>query len=133
MYRKKPIKTTVLDFTSMYPTVTMEMDLWKYIIAKKLKMADATDEIKYLLSRVSLKYLQNMGNWNDFVVMVKIVPNKDILPVRMDYKGKNTTLNVGVNYFSSKSPMWFALPDVISSVLLTGRVPEIIEAIRFIL
>ncbi|AKB64378.1 DNA polymerase [Methanosarcina mazei] len=34
--RKEPIKVTVLDFTSMYPTVTMLMNLWKYIIAESL-------------------------------------------------------------------------------------------------
>ncbi len=28
--------------------------------------------------------------------------------------------------------MWFSLPDIISSVLLTGKVPEIVEAVRFV-
>ncbi|WP_135609414.1 DNA polymerase [Methanococcoides sp. AM1] len=132
MFRKQPKKVTVLDFTSMYPTVTMVLDLWKFIIAEKLQKEDATSEIKELLSKVSLEYLQNKENWEDFVAMVKIIPDEDILPVRMDYKGKKSTLNVGLNYLSSKSPMWFSLPDVISSVLLTGKVPEIIEAIRFV-
>ena len=34
--RKKPTKVTVLDFTSMYPTITKEMDLWQFIIADSL-------------------------------------------------------------------------------------------------
>jgi len=132
MHRLQPLKVTVLDFTSMYPTVTMVLDLWKFIIAEKLSMKDVTSEIKNLLSKVSLEYLQNKDNWKDFVVMVKVIPNKDILPVRMDYKGKKSSFNVGINYLTSKSPMWFSLPDIISSVLLTGKVPEIVEAIRFI-
>ncbi|WP_407356406.1 hypothetical protein [Methanolobus sp. WCC5] len=132
MHRLQPVKVTVLDFTSMYPTVTMVLNLWKFIIAEKLRMESVTSEIKDLLSKVSLEYLQNKDNWKDFVVMVKIIPDKDIFPVRMDYKGNKSSLNVGVNYLSSKSPMWYSLPDVISSVLLTGKVPEIVEAIRFV-
>lgn len=132
MFRKLPKKVTVLDFTSMYPTVTMEMDLWKYIIAEKLRVVDATDEIKDLLSKVSLEYLQNKDNWKDFVVMVKIAPDDDILPARMRYDEKKTTFNLGVNYLSADSTLWYSLPDIISSVILTGKVPKIDEAIRFV-
>jgi len=130
--RKEPTKVTVLDFTSMYPTVTMMMDLWKFMIAESLETKDVTNEIKDMLSNLNLNYLQNKGNWNDLVVMVKLHAEDDILPVRMDYKGNNTGYNVGVNYLSSGNELWYALPDVISSVLLTGKVPKIIEAIRYI-
>nr|WP_232221985.1 DNA polymerase [Methanococcoides burtonii] len=130
--RKEPVKVTTLDFTSMYPTITMEMDLWKFMIAESLEMKDITDEIKEMLSKVNLAYLQNKDNWKDFVVMVKIQPDEDIVPVRMDYKGSGTGYNVGINYLSSDSELWYALPDVINSVILTGKVPIIIEAIKFI-
>ncbi|WP_406657365.1 DNA polymerase [Methanolobus sp. ZRKC2] len=130
--RKEPVKVTTLDFTSMYPTITMEMDLWKFIIAESLEIQNVTDEISRMLSKVDLAYLQNKENWNDFVVMVKIQPDSDIMPVRMDYKGSGTGYNVGINYLSSDSELWYALPDVISSVILTGKVPEILEAVKFV-
>ncbi len=130
--RKQPVKVTTLDFTSMYPTITMEMDLWKFIIAESLEMQDVTNETREMLSKVNLAYLQNNKNWKDFVVMVKIQPDKDILPVRMDYKGSGTGYNVGINYLSSDSKLWYALPDIIASVILTGKVPNIVEAVRFI-
>ncbi|ABE51551.1 DNA-directed DNA polymerase B [Methanococcoides burtonii] len=130
--RKDPTKVTVLDFTSMYPTVTMEMNLWKFMIAESLESKDVTDEIKNMLTNLNLNYLQNKDNWKEFVVMVKLQPDYDILPVRMDYKGNNTGYNVGVNYLTSDNELWYALPDVIASVLLTGKIPEIIEAIRYI-
>ncbi|NPE31269.1 hypothetical protein HNV12_25600 [Methanococcoides sp. SA1] len=130
--RKEPTKVTVLDFTSMYPTITMEMDLWKYMIAESLEMNVVTDEIKGMLNNLTLNYLQDKDNWKEFVVMVKLQPDNDILPVRMDYKGNNTGYNVGVNYLTSDNELWYALPDVIASVLLTGKVPEIIEAIRYV-
>ncbi|NPE29446.1 hypothetical protein HNV12_16100 [Methanococcoides sp. SA1] len=130
--RKVPVKVTTLDFTSMYPTVTMVMDLWKFMIAESLETEDVTEEIKDMLSKLNLPYLQNKGNWKDFVVMVKLQSEGDILPVRMDYKGSNTGYNVGVNYLTSDKDLWYALPDVIASVILTGKVPKIVEAIRYI-
>jgi len=130
--RKEPVKVTTLDFTSMYPTVTMEMDLWKFMIAESLETKDVTDEIKDMLSSLNLSYLQDKDKWKDFIVMVKIQPDNDILPIRMDYKGVNTGYNVGVNYLISDNELWYALPEIMASVLLTGKVPKIIEAIRFI-
>jgi len=130
--RKQPIKVTVLDFTSMYPTITMEMDLWQFIIADSLETKDVIEEINELLSNIDLQYLQNKGKWKDFVVMVKLHPDEDILPIRMDYKGDNGSFNVGVNYLSSDLGLRYALPDVIASIILTGKVPRIVEAISFI-
>lgn len=130
--RKVPTKVTVLDFTSMYPTVTMLLDLWKFIIAESLETKEVTDEIIEMLAKVNLDYLQNKNNWKDFVVMVKLHPDEDILPVRKNYKGGGSAYNVGINYLKSDFDLWYALPDVIGSVLLTGKVPEIVEAVRFI-
>lgn len=130
--RKEPVKVTTLDFTSMYPTITMLMDLWKYMIAESLEMQDVTDEIIALLSQVNLAYLQNKENWKDFIVMVKIQPNEDVFPIRTNYKGSGKGYNVGINYFSSDYEVWYTLPDVIASVILTGKIPKIIEATKFI-
>ncbi|WP_235283252.1 DNA polymerase [Methanosarcina sp. 2.H.A.1B.4] len=130
--RKEPTKVTVLDFTSMYPTVTMLMNLWKYIIAESLEIQDITEEVRRFISNLKLSDLQKQDTWKKLVVMVKIQPDNDIFPVRMDYKGDNTGLNVGINYLSSTSEMWYSLPDIIGSYLLTGKVPKIIEAVKFV-
>ncbi|WP_424353506.1 hypothetical protein [Methanosarcina mazei] len=130
--RKEPRKVTVLDFTSMYPTVTMLMNLWKYIIAESLEIQDITEEVRIFISKLKLSDLQKQDTWKKLVVMVKIQPENDIFPVRMDYKGNNTGFNVGINYLSSNSEMWYSLPDVIGSYLLTGKVPKIKEAVKFI-
>ena len=130
--RKVPTKVTVLDFTSMYPTIIMLMDIWKYIIAKSLEIQDATEETKEFLSNLKLLDLQNQDTWKKLVVLVKVQPDEDILPVRMDYKGDNTGFNVGVNSLTSSSEMWFSLSDVLGSYLLTGKVPKIKEAIKFV-
>lgn len=130
--RKHPTKVSVLDFTSMYPTITMILGLWPYLVADRIESMDATDEIQSFLSSLTLADLQNPDIWKDFCVLVKLRPDDDILPARMDYKGDDSPYVVGLNYLSSAKDMWYALPDVISSVLLTGKAPDIIEAIRFV-
>lgn len=44
--RKVPTKVTTLDFTSMYPTVTMVMGLWNLMIADLIETEDVTGEIR---------------------------------------------------------------------------------------
>ncbi|AKB64381.1 hypothetical protein MSMAS_1185 [Methanosarcina mazei S-6] len=97
-----------------------------------LEIQDITEETIGFVSKVKLSDLQNQDTWKKLVVMVKIQPDDDILPVRMDYKGNNTGFNVGINYLSSNSEMWYSLPDVIGSYLLTGKAPKIIEAVKFV-
>ena len=50
--------------------------------------------------------------------------------MRTVYNG--TTQNIGINYLTSKEPIWFAGPDIIASILLTGKVPRIEKAIRVV-
>ena len=61
--------------------------------------------------------------------IVRVEPHADIFPVRAKYDGKSQT--IGLNYLTSDSPVWFTLADVIASKVLTGKVPEILQAITF--
>ena len=39
--------------------------------------------------------------------------------------------NIGLNPLTSSKPLWFAGPDVVASMLLSGKPPRILRAIRF--
>ena len=39
--------------------------------------------------------------------------------------------NIGLNPLTSEKPIWFAGPDIIGSLLLSGKPPRILRAIRF--
>lgn len=130
--RKTPTRVTGLDFTSMYPSVTMLMGLWSFIIAQSLEAKDATEETRALVSRINLSSLLDRDLWKDMIVLVKVQPDGDIFPVRADYHGDGRMFNVGINCLSSETPLWYALPDVIASKILTGKAPKILEAIRFV-
>ena len=130
--RKTPTRVTGLDFTSMYPSVTMLMGLWSFIIARSLETNDVTEEIRALVSKISLSSLLDRELWKDMVVLVQVQPDGDIFPVRADYKGDGRMFNVGINCITSETPLWYALPDVIASKILTGKAPKILQAIRFV-
>ena len=42
------------------------------------------------------------------------------------------TQNIGNNYLTSKTPLWFPASDVVSSAIRTGKTPRILRAIRIV-
>jgi len=131
-YRRKSVKVTTLDFLSMYPSLTILMDLWNYIIADKVVMEDATNETIEFLKKIDLNKLQDKEIWKHMCILVKLVPEEDCLPARMCYKKDSDIPNIGINYLTYGGELYYALPDVIASVLITGKIPKITKAIRFI-
>ena len=130
--RKRPIPVTYLDFTSMYPTVYSLLQLDKFLKAKRIRCYDNTDDVKHFIENLKIEDLRNPETWqrNEMHSIVKIRPNEDILPVRMEYS--NIAKNIGINYLKSDKELWYIIEDVISSKLLTGKMPEIIQAYTFI-
>lgn len=127
--RREIVEVIYTDFKSMYPTVNALMGLWRFVIADGFTWADATAETRAFLTKVSRDDLKRPDTWRALDALVKIRPDEDLLPVRAEYDGKaNTT---GLNFLSHDDGLWFTLADVIAAKVLTGKAPEIIEAIRF--
>jgi len=124
----KPVE--VLDFTSMYPSTIVLLGLWDYMIAEGYKELKATDEIKNFVDSLTLDDMVNPATWKRLVGLVKVKPDKDILPIRTGYNEK-AEKTVGLQYLTSDQEMWFTLPDVVASKLLTGKAPEIVEAYKY--
>lgn len=130
--RKHPTEVSVLDFLSMYPSLTINMGLWDFITAKEIREEDVTEGVKHFLSNLSLDILRVKETWRWFNVLVELEPNEEILPVRSNYLPDSNVYNVGLNYLKHSNTFHYAFPDVIASVLLTGKVPKIKKAIQFI-
>ena len=130
--RKEPIKVTTLDFTSMYPTMTLLMGLWDFVIADKIEYNEYTNETIKILNSLNLENLNNKKIWKDFSVLVEVEPNDDIFPIRANYDKDSDTHTIGINKISYEGSLWYALPDVIASKILTGKSPKIKRAIKFI-
>ena len=119
-----------VDFMSQYPTVNELLDNWSVLTAENVHFPDATEEVRQLLSQITLERCFDRKLWPRFKFFALVRPDDDIFPLRTLYNG--TTQNIGINYLTSPEPIWFAGPDIIASVLLTGRVPHIEKAIRVV-
>jgi hypothetical protein len=131
--RKVAVPVVYTDFLSMYPTVNSLMDLWRFVTAREIKVIPhCQTEIRDFLSRLTANDLFNPPTWKHLTAFVKIIPNGDILPCRAKYSRESNDWQVGVNHLcaDADSALWFSLPDVVASVLLTGRVPQIVDAFR---
>jgi hypothetical protein len=119
-----------VDFMSQYPTVNELLDNWPVLTAESVTFPDATKEVRRFLDQITLERCFNRKLWPKVKFFALVYPDDDILPVRTVYNG--TTQNIGINYLTSKEPIWFAGPDIIASILLTGKVPRINKAIRVV-
>jgi hypothetical protein len=118
------------DFLSMYPTVCVLMSLWRFVTAQGVECRDSTAETRQLLAEVDLGDLQSPGFWRQLTTLVRVAPHEDIFPVRTNYSGEAQS-TIGMNRLSSGATLWFTLADCIASKLLTGKTPEIVEAVTF--
>lgn len=130
--RRTAVPVVYLDFLSMYPTVNVLLGLWRMLTAERLKLVDATTQVRRLLAAMSLESCFDPRTWADLAFFTKIRPHGDILPVRAAYGPTPDNVTIGVNPLWSDEPLWVAGPDLVASVLFTGQVPEIVEAFRLV-
>jgi hypothetical protein len=129
-WRKTVRQVFHTDFTSMYPTVCTLQGLWRFIVAKDFKVRDTTGEIRELLAGITAAELADPQFWPRLTTLVCIAPEGDLLPVRACYaQEKNAT--IGLNYLTSKEPVWLTLADCIAAKILSGKAPQILEALTF--
>ena len=131
--RNEPVPVSYIDFTSMYPTVYSLLSMDKFLKAAKIVPKTSTEETKRLVEEITLEDISKTKTWKNLTTICKVKPDEDILPIRSKY-GKKQTTNIGLNYLKSvdDTTVWYALPDVISSKILTKKTPIIEEAITFV-
>lgn len=130
--RKKPIKVSYIDFTSMYPSVFVLLGLHDFLISNRINFKHTKNVTQQFLDKIKLSDVNKKEIWKNFITICKIKPDNDILPVRTNYGGKQTS-NIGINYVKSNDDtcLWYTLPDLIASKLLSRKTPQIIDALTF--
>lgn len=132
--RKVPMPIVYTDFLSMYPTVNSLMKLWRFVIAREIRIVEHCEsKIIRFLEQLRAADLFKPETWEHMPAFVKVIPNGDILPCRSRYNVASRDWQVGINYLHSKNDrdaLWFSLPDVVASVLHTGKIPKIVDAFR---
>ncbi len=131
--RHTPVPVVYTDFISQYPTVNTLLGLWRILTARKLRVRDATRDVRALLKSLTLQHLFDPATWPKLAFFALVRPDGDILPVRTVYgdglAGEQT--NIGLNPLTSDKPLWFAGPDIVAALLLGRKVLKILRAIRF--
>ena len=131
--RKFPVPVVYTDFLSMYPTVNSLMNLWRFVIARKIEIVGhCQKEIIQFLEKLTVDQLFVPETWPKLTAFVRLVPDGDVLPVRGRY-GSANDWQVAINHLHAGLPddqLWFSLADVVASVILTGRIPKIVDAFR---
>ncbi len=128
--RHTDVPIVYTDFLSQYPTVNSLMGLWQMLTAERLRMEDATDDVRKLLANVTTESVFDPDFWKQLTFFALVQPAGDILPVRTEYNGETT--NIGINPLTSKRPVWYAGPDLVAATLLspTHKAPDIVRALR---
>ncbi len=127
---KKSVQVLYCDFLSMYPTVCTLMGLWRFVTSQGMDWHDSTEETGKFLNDITIPILQKQETWQSLTILVQVIPDNDIFPVRAKYGG-DAQYTIGSNFLTSDTPLWFTLADCISSKLLSGRTPKILKAISF--
>ena len=129
--RNKPVRVSYLDFTSMYPTVYSLLGLDKFLKSSKINVKKNVNAVNEFVNSLKIEDLRNPEIWHksEMHSIVSVRANSDILPVRMEYS--RLTKNIGINYLTSVKELWYTVQDIIASKILTGKTPEIIQALTF--
>jgi hypothetical protein len=132
--RKVPVPVVYTDFLSMYPTVNALMGLWKYLVAEEVSVVpgDVSETVDFLHT-ITPEKLFDPQTWTRLPAFARVIPDGDILPTRATYSVESNDYQVALNHLCAsgddpKDGLWYALPDLATSVLLTGRVPKIVGA-----
>ena len=89
----------------MYPTVNSLMNLWRFVIARKINIIDhCKDEITQFLQQISADPLFEPATWKQLSAFVRLVPNGEILPARGQYGSGSNDWQVGINHLHAGLP-----------------------------
>jgi hypothetical protein len=115
----------------MYSTINVLMGLWSFVIAGEIRVIEhCKEQVEAFLRKLTPDMLFEPETWTRLNGFVRLVPNGYVLPIRSKYSPASNDWQMGINYVYAKKEdaLWYSIPDVVASILATGRVPEIVDA-----
>jgi hypothetical protein len=134
---RAPVPVALVDFTSMYPSVNALLDTRSLLTAERIRVEDATDQVRGMLARQGLaEWCLTPDAWREIgVTLVELEPHGALLPVRAKYDPTSGDYGIGVNPYTYDGRIWYALPDVLAASILTadnGPGLEVVRAVRLV-
>ncbi len=100
--RKVICPVMYVDFVSMYSTINSLMSLWRFVIAREIRVVEhCKEKVEQFLRKLSPEALFEPKTWKHMTGFVKVVPNGDIFPIRSKYSAASNDWQVGTNYVYS--------------------------------
>lgn len=137
--RRLSVPAALLDFTSEYPAVFTLLSLWPQVTAKRLRIVEEEPEATAALLRevgADPDYLFSPATWPRLAGFALAVPDGDFLPSRAPWGcgdgGDLSAVTLSVAPLHWDEPIWYALPDLAASAVLTRKVPKLLRAFRCI-
>jgi len=131
--RRTVTPVTYVDFASMYSSCNSQMGLWDYLTAERIRVVDATEEVRQFLETFQPEDLFDPATWRRLPAIVKVLPEGDVLPARCRFGDEiHSTYGIGVNPLTSRRPLWYTLADCLASKLRTGRAPQVLRALHYV-
>jgi hypothetical protein len=133
--RKAVVPVVYVDFLAMYPSGNSLMGLWRYVTAERIGVEECRDDTEAFLRRLRPDDLFERETWPRLAGFARIVPDGDVLPTRSQYAETHDWQMAITHLYAhetngKRQALWFSLPDIVASVILTGRVPRIVDAFR---
>lgn len=137
--RREEVPVSYLDFKSQYAAVTTLMGLTKLLTAKRIYVKDATRTAQIMLHDDAHHLLGELWDkssafdlWSNLSIFCEVTPDNDLLPVRDQFRKISPREHVALAYFSSKTPHFYCLADLVAAKILTGKAPKINWAFQFV-
>jgi hypothetical protein len=134
--RRVAAPVVTVDFTSMYASVQTLMRLERFLTCERIDARTAdTRRLMRWIRNLTPDDLFDPKTWQELPVICLVQPRPgDVLPIRARYGGFRSAFGIGVNTWAEapSEPLWYTLPDVVAAYLLSGQVPKILRAIRFV-
>jgi hypothetical protein len=122
---------TLRELGRSYQTISKDLTRVMNRLKARYRFENDTKQVRTFLKSITLESCFKPAMWEEYRFFALVKPDNDIFPVRTVYEG--ATHNIGNNYLKSDTPIWFAGPDLVASILQTGgKVPDILKAVRMV-
>jgi hypothetical protein len=117
------------DMTAAYPMAMVNLGVWDLLCAQRVRMVDATAEVRRLLATVTPDDLLNPAVWRSLCGVARLgfidPARPPLLPVRTRFGGEDSPPTTGLAYLTAAHPGLYTICHLLASKLLTGHVPPI--------
>lgn len=127
--RRAIMPVVYTDYMSMYPTVNALLGTVDLLRAANTGVIECTDEVRTLLATLTVDALFDSATWRQLSFFAQVeLDGSGVFPVRAVYEHGDAP-RIGMVQATSETAVWYAGPDIVASLVLTGVVPKIRRAI----